>query len=184
MTQPTTNSDSDNEPRDGFASRASIGSVRTQDDLGLTEFWAINECRLSDCPIFLHCRHLKRDRKCQIQLKYLRAVTDIVLANVQIEDLTPIQRMKIGFHLQPLYRALCRLKMEELSLRRPTQLTNTGTRVMHPVYREIRETIKVITVVLKDLGIDGEKVKEKEGGYYENLFEEGEKPALTTRKKK
>jgi len=151
---------------------------------GLTEFYAINECTLDQCPIHLHCRHKKVRRQCQIQVKYLRAMSDIILGNATLESFSPVQLMKIGFHLQPLYRALCRLKMEELSLRRPTQLTNTGTRAMHPVYREIRETIKVITTVLKDLGIDDKKVKKEEEGYYEGLFsEEEEKPPLVRRKK-
>jgi hypothetical protein len=55
---------------------------------------------------------------------------------------------------------------------------------MHPVYREIRETIKVITTVLRDLKLDAEKIKDEEGDYYDSLFEEGEKPALTTRRRK
>ena len=181
--QPPPDTDDGNGERDGYYDRTAIGAVRLEDE-GITEFYAINECTMDRCPIFMHCKHLKRERQCQIQVKYLKAVTNIVLANVTTRELTSIQRMKIGFHLQPLYRALCRLKMEELSLRRPTQLTNTGARAMHPVYREIRETIKVITTVLKDLGIDGEKVKEKSDGYYEDLFEEGEKPELKLRKRK
>jgi len=183
-TEPSTDSGNGNEKKDGHYSRGAIGSVRAKDSVGITEFYAINECLLERCPIFMYCRHLKIERQCQIQVKYLRSITDIVLSDVKIEELSPIQKMKIGFHLQPLYRALCRLKMEELSLRRPTQLTNTGTRAMHPVYREIRETIKVITTVLKDLGIDGEKVKKEEEGYYEGLFsEEIEKPPLVRRSK-
>jgi hypothetical protein len=154
----------------------------TQGEDDLIEFYAINECRQNLCPIVLHCRHKKTKRQCQIQVKYLRAVTNIVLSKVPIHNLDEIQRLKIGFHLQPLYRALCRLKMEELSLRRPTQLTNTGTRAMHPVYREIRETIKVITTVLKDLGIDSDKAKKEEESYYDSMFEEeAEKPPLVRR---
>ncbi len=183
-TQPTPSTEDDNGNRDGFYDRTAIGSIKTHEEEGIIEFYAVNECTLERCPIYLHCCHLKKERQCQIQVKYLKAINEIVLGMVPIEDLSAMQRMKIGFHLQPLYRALCRLKMEELSLRRPTQITNVGTRAMHPVYREIRETIKVITTVLKDLGIDGGKVKKEAEGYYEGLFEgEEDKPPLVVRGK-
>ncbi len=185
LPQPSPDPDDGNGERDGHHNRTAIGSVKHHEESGLIEFYAVNECTLNLCPIYLHCCHLKKERSCQIQVKYLKGINEMLLENVNIHELSPSQRLKIGFHLQPLYRALCRLKMEELSLRRPTQLTNTGTRAVHPVYREIRETIKVITIVLKDLGVDGEKVKEKEGGYYEGLFgEETDKPPLVRRGKK
>jgi len=169
------------ESKDGFFHRSSIGSVSEKAE-GLFEFYAINECQQERCPIFMHCRHLKTERQCQIQIKYLKAISEMIFNGISIESLSQVQKLKIGFHLQPLYRALCRLKMEELSLRRPTQMNKAGSRVVHPVYKEIRETIKTLTVILRDLGLDDKKLGDEEKNFYDSLFDEGEKPQLTKRR--
>lgn len=179
---PSSDPDDGDGSRDGYSHRTATGSVRSLEELGIVEFYAINECLQQRCPIFLHCNHLKREQRCQIQIKYLNGINEMIVSQVNVHELTAIQRMKIGFHLQPLYRALCRLKMEELSLRRPTQITKSGSRVVHSVYKEIRETIKALTMVLRDLGLDDKKMKTKEKSFYDSLFEEEEKPQLTKRR--
>lgn len=94
---------------------------------------------------------------------------------------------RVGMHLIPLYKTLCKLKMEELGVTDPVFLTIRGDRKPDPVYREIRETIKLIMLCWKDLGLQGMEMGANlplnprgDKGYEDELFEEepAEKPKL------
>jgi hypothetical protein len=87
---------------------------------------------------------------------------------------------KVGMHILPLYKTLCKLKMDELSTVHPIFVTHRGDRKADPVYKEIRETIKMINMAWKDIGLRKpsepiEPVKVPRGvapGFEDALFEE------------
>ena len=82
-------------------------------------------------------------------------------------------------HLMPLYKTLCKLKMEELAVTQPVFATIRGDRKADPVYREIRETMKIIMACWKDLGLSsmelgvGPRITPRgDTGYEDEMFEE------------
>jgi hypothetical protein len=54
----------------------------------------------------------------------------------------------------PLYRLLCRLKIEEVGFNRAIYTTDKGNYKANPVFREMRETIKQIEQIWKTLNLD------------------------------
>ncbi|MCP3681909.1 MAG: hypothetical protein GY861_04390 [bacterium] len=63
---------------------------------------------------------------------------------------------QIGIHLMPLYKNLCKLKIEELGVKQAvTMNTKSGRDQINPIYKEIREHIKIIQMMWRDIGLKG-----------------------------
>lgn len=102
------------------------------------------------CPVNHLCSYIKRG-KCAVQVKYLEALYGSILGTYSYLDEPML--FKIGMQLIPLYVQLVKLQIVELSLHGPTYLTDKGTILIHPIYKEIRETLKTIHVMWKDLDL-------------------------------
>lgn len=117
----------------------------------------VQECDLERCPINETCtyRHLaiKNDGKCSLQIQYLQAFTDMVFSTYRC--MTEDDMFKVGMHLVPLYSQLCRQKIVELSVKSVTYEDNKGVTRIHPIYKEMRDTMKTISTIWKDLGVIG-----------------------------
>lgn len=111
-------------------------------------------CTAEACPAVDYCKYLKGTHlKCKIMKDYLQSVNLVIFRNfkgVFEED----QMMRIGLELIPLYRILCKLKIEEIPLTQVTGLDDKGIRRANPIYKEIRETIKLISAVWRSLKVD------------------------------
>jgi len=114
---------------------------------------AVRECDREDCNAFLMCPHPKNSH-CTTQVLYLESVLSVILSNFNVEE---DELYRIGMHLIPLYKMLCRLKIEELGVSSYIYTTDKGNFNAHPILREIRETIKMVESMWKDLGLDSEK---------------------------
>ena len=128
-------------------------------------FDAITNCVMKDCPIYSDCPCKKdKNKVCTIREKYLNHCLKTL--NGVPNKLDDLATMKIGFSLIPMYSQLINFKILAHSL--PSVMEG---RKIHPVYREIRECIKIILTLLKDLAPDDKEQFEIESSdYYNELF--------------
>lgn len=127
------------------------GEVR--DGIMLFGWDAVQNCHPSTCPVRDRCVTKKKE-KCVVQMQYLETVVGSILKRYKYLDETTL--FKIGMHLLPLYSHLCRLKILEMTRESVDDITYTtpkGMIVVHPVYKEIRETLKAIHVMWRDLDL-------------------------------
>ena len=124
------------------------GTVRT----GVTLFaWdGVQECNHEICPVSEMCSYIKRG-KCAVQMDYLKTLYNAILNTYPYLD--NVMLFKIGMQVIPLYVMLVKMQMVELSLDGPTYTTEKGAILPHPIYKEIRETLKAIHTMWKDLGL-------------------------------
>lgn len=123
---------------------------------------AVQTCPQSDdCPLHLDCPYLPsiirsaEVCKCAIQEHYLNYVYTNLVEN-KMKELDQNQLDQIGFLLIPLYGHLIKFKMLEyvLNIQGGTATTTrAGTVSIHPIYREIRETMKLIVTMQWQLGL-------------------------------
>jgi len=113
---------------------------------------AVSDCLGENCSCYSACEYEKKG-KCRLQLNYLKGITNIIYRNYK-EKLDEPTCFRVGMHLIPMYGILCRLKMEEMMVMSPVHNTKAGIKI-HPVYKEIRETIRGIENMWKNLGFVG-----------------------------
>ena len=114
----------------------------------------VQKCRLEHCPARNQCHYvadLMEGDDCKIMKKYIRAAS-LVLYDAQ-KDMTSVQRYQIGMHIIPLYKTLCKMKIEEVGIIDAVSMTSRGTMQVNPIYKEMREIIKVIDQVWKSIGM-------------------------------
>lgn len=151
--------------------RRKLGNLVIQkgrlDNIPIVMWDAIPQCDVENCPIGDTCPYQKVGR-CSVRVKYLANVFEAV-SSVP-ENMDPITVLKIGMHIIPLYSQLCRFKMVEHNS--PVMLTDSkGNEKINPIFREIRETIKVCSVLLREInsevsGLPGDG----DSDYYDSLF--------------
>lgn len=121
---------------------------------------AVTDCDGEDCPAFRRCpfeiKHHPPDEivKCSVQLKYVKSLAQLMLRKY-VDKLTERQLWDFGMHVMPLASHLVKLKLIEssLGLNGIFQPSKRGLQT-HPVYREIRETIKAINFACQSARID------------------------------
>jgi len=136
-------------------SNSSMQKGLVREGKSLIAWDCIQECHTEDCPIRNAClfKPLPTDevKKCNVQIQYLNALTDMVFTTYRY--LNDDVLYKIGMHIIPLYSMLCRQKIVEKSLINITFLDNKGNIKMHPIYKEIRETMRIISDMWKSVGV-------------------------------
>ena len=152
----------------------------------VTYTWdAVQTCRLHTCPAASRCHYLPELREgdeCKIMKKYLRSVS-LVMYEAQ-GDMTSAQRFQVGMHIIPLYKTLCKMKIEEVGIVDAVSMTSRGTMQVNPIYKEMREIIKVIDSVWKSIGVKADAPKmagfdkmDSDGAKY-NYYDKMEKDAF------
>lgn len=133
--------------------RLGVGKGTSDDGNVYLYSWdAIQDCEGERCPAHEFCEFDQRG-KCTVMRQYLKSVMTLIFRNFA-EDLTEPHLYRIGMHLMPLYKMLCRMKIEEMAVRRVVTVDDKGKRAANPLYKEIRETIKLIEQTWKRLGLD------------------------------
>lgn len=113
-------------------------------------------------------------RKCAVQKNFLRSLSVILYRNYY-EIISESQLYRIGMHLMPLYKMLSKLYIVELGVERVAYSDAKGMVRVHPVYKEIRETVKSISQEWHNLGLSNSPIipsldeATSESTYYENL---------------
>ena len=155
----------------------------TYHNLPLVAWSPIEECIAELCRIDSMCEYVKttaiKTVKCGLQKSYMKATAEMIhrCFEKELQDNENLL-FKVGMQLMPLYRALCKLKMEELAVSYPVYSTPRGDRKADPVYKELRETIKSINQCYRDIGLKGGNAadlpipKGVSYGYEDELFEE------------
>lgn len=130
--------------------------VKTKNNKGVQLYsWsAISRCIAEDCPAFESCEFEKGNR-CGVEAHYIKNVEAMIIENFGLQLKKP-DMFRIGLHLVPLYKILCKLKIYEQSVDASDMMVedNRGHRKMDPVFKEIRDTYKTINMVWKEIGID------------------------------
>lgn len=102
------------------------------------------------CPIYAICKYDRRNKLCGMRKDYFEMVGDGL--NEILKD-NPTTAHIVSCLLMPMYQHLLTVK---LSIHAHSGVLDTNTKgTINPVYKELRETIKMITGMLKDLGILG-----------------------------
>lgn len=153
--------------------------------------WDITmDCTDTQCPAHSVCEY-ERAGKCKAMTLYLKGVTNVIIGN-HIDELSEGQLYRVGMHLMPLYRTLIKMKIEELGVGRIVTTDDKGKRAAHPIYKEMREQIKLIEMMWKTIGIhevcNGVSMPDdgilSGGSYYDQMEREAlreEEPASTNR---
>lgn len=129
------------------------GSLDPSDgEVQLYQWDAVADCVEVNCPIFSLCPYEKKG-KCMVELKYLKSVNVMLFKNFKdvIDEPT---FFRIGMHLLPLYKSLCKMKMYELKVTDVVWEDANGKLKAEPIYKEIRDTIKLIEQVWRSTGLN------------------------------
>jgi hypothetical protein len=89
--------------------------------------------------------------QCQVMKNFLKAVDIVVLRNYP--NIAETTFFRFGIHVVPLYKVYCKLLIAELGVRRPTFNSTQGTPKIHPIYKEIRETARLLDSMWKSLNM-------------------------------
>lgn len=113
----------------------------------------IDDCKGDECPATKHCKYVKVGQ-CSAMNAYLRAFYAVILRNYE-GVITEPELFQVGMGMSPLYKILCKLKIEEAGVDEVVQQDEKGNLKVHPIYREIRETIKTLNLLWRELGYKG-----------------------------
>lgn len=155
---------------------------KSPSDKQLWSWDALTECAAQHCPAATRCHYLSESHdppeKCMVMLKYIKSVSQVTLGAHE-SQLDEGQLYRIGMHIIPLYRNLCRFKIYELGLRDVVHTDDKGKRTVDPVYKEIREHIKLLEQMWKSVGLievtvapPGDEDFHPDDNYYESMEKE------------
>ena len=146
-------------------------------DVQLIMWDALPECVGPDeegrggCPIYEECPYEKKRIKCEMRRRYLESVMVSLEAGIKKKD--EMGALTVGLLLAPLFQSLISFKIYQHSLQHQVMLRTK----VHPIHKEIRQVIKEISSLLKDLGLtEGDKKGNYLDGnadYYDEMIRKG-----------
>lgn len=150
-------------PRKGMFSigaRKKIGGISIgrghHEQYGQMVMWDhVPDCRGAECPAYRKCHYITKDvpgEPCYVIKEYQKAVITRIFSACGSE-ITSAQSMRVGLELLPLFKLLIRLKLEEAGIDGVIYETPKGLRVVNPVFKEIRDTVKAIESCVASIGI-------------------------------
>ena len=165
---------------------AIIAKVPVKDKLYELVYWnAVQQCSPDNCSCIDLCSNPDRTKPCSVLSSYMSNVYEMMIRTYK-GNLTEDTAYRIGMHLVPLYKILCRLKMQEFEETFVMVTNSKGDRKVNPIFEEIRKTILAIEKVWQNLGYivsEGNQKKDRFVGafsqrnYYE-VIESGGLPML------
>ncbi len=149
---------------------------------------ALQDCKGEECPAAKSCQYLHKAqergdemKKCRVMATYLRSVSTTILGNYE-NQMDEGQLFRVGMHIIPLYRNLIKMKIEEIGIRSVVTTDERGKKSINPLYKEIREYIKLIEQMWKSVGITNVNLAPPDDGDFhpdDNYYEKMEEGALT-----
>lgn len=92
-------------------------------------------------------------RECPVEKLFMDGVEGPLLTALgSMPDDDEVRSMRIGMHVVPLYQMLFKMYLLQMSLGSLVSQNKQGTIQMHPVLKEIRETLKTIGYELDRMG--------------------------------
>lgn len=140
-------------------------------------FWeGLPDCSEKECPIYTSCQYPKVG-VCGLRKRYLAVIERLILGC--LETKSPRNKLKVGFHLIPLYSQLFSAKLKNVAKESPENS------------REIRAILRTIGAEFKSLAkkkmVPGEEAQSSpEGEYYDQMSDvgydeaKGSKPSSVT----
>jgi hypothetical protein len=127
----------------------------------------VPDCNRDSCTAWKSCTVGQNmgltTERCSVRLNYLKTVEKIMFSPHNRGKMSEQQIMMFGFQVLPLYAQLINLKIFEAGYAGQIQVSigKHGQRQIHPIYKEIRETIRVINLSWKMIGLDPISMKER-----------------------
>lgn len=115
----------------------------------------VPDCRSVDCPAYRKCHYVTKDMPgevCHVVKDYQRVIVERIYKTCGTE-LTATQSMRVGLELLPLFKLLIRLKLEEAGVVEVSYITPKGMRMVSPIFKEIRDTVKAIEGAVSSIGL-------------------------------
>ena len=123
----------------------------TLDGLALFTWDVIPECTDERCKATFICDFTRKGR-CTVMVQYMKGTSEMLFRSFG-EVLDEPTFYRVGMHLMPMYRTLARLKIEELGVKNIITTSDTGRKQANPIYKELRDTIKLIDGLWTSLGL-------------------------------
>jgi hypothetical protein len=133
---------------------AKIGKGKIEGSNGLMLYYAwdaVPDCIKERCQAYALCTYMKAG-SCNFIKEGLKGLSLILFRNFA-DTLTEDVLFRVGMHLMPLYKSLLKLNIQELAVERAVYADDKGMYRAHPIYKEIRETIKQLEFAWKTLGL-------------------------------
>ncbi|MBR5574348.1 MAG: hypothetical protein IKW35_07640 [Paludibacteraceae bacterium] len=109
------------------------------------------KCRGGECDIYDTCPYNEGYELCQIHKQYTNHIIKMVYRYDREGKLNEHQLHVIGMTMMPLYTHLFRFQLAEMALSTPVVYGKTI--YMHPVYKEIRNTTKLLFDIWAKMGL-------------------------------
>ena len=164
-----------------------VKSPDGKDKLYELVYWnAVQRCDSDMCGCIDLCANPKDGEPCSVLSSYMGNVYETMIRTYK-GVLTEDSAYRIGMHLVPLYKILCRLKMQEFQEIGVMVTNSKGDRKVNPIFEEIRKTILAIEKMWMNLGYivtEGSGKKDKFVGAfnqrnYYDIIENGGMPMLS-----
>jgi hypothetical protein len=170
--------------RDGI-----VKSEDGKDKLYELVYWnAVQRCDTERCGCVDLCSNPVDGEPCSVLSSYMGNVYQTMIRTYK-GTITEDSAYRIGMHLVPLYKILCRLKMQEFEEISVMVTNSKGDRKVNPIFEEIRKTILAIEKMWMNLGyITTEQGKGKKDQFlgafnqrnYYDIIENGGMPMLSS----
>lgn len=121
----------------------------------------VQPCRGQNCPIYNRCYFSWKNTansNCLVQKDYIATLLNTISNTYHILD--DMQLFRIGMMIVPLYSQLVRLKIIELGVVDVVTTNEKGVQAIHPILKEVREVMKSINTIWKDLEMVPPKLPE------------------------
>ena len=161
-------------------------SSNTQEKLYDLVYWnAVQKCDPDNCGCVELCSKVDIGKPCSVLSSYMGGVFDMMIRTFPGEISEDVI-YRIGMHLVPLYKILCRLKMQEFSETQVVISNGKLGRHINPIFEEIRKTIVVIEKTWQNLGYIVKDERKKRNRFvgnfndrnYYDVIENGGMPML------
>lgn len=117
----------------------------------LTGYQYVNKCTMESCPITDACPHCGNVVMCKLHKDYMATIMNNVQSLIDAGVLDAMQASIACTSILPLYNHLFKFQLLEMAQESPVIY---GKQIyMHPVYKEMRNTMKTIFELWKGLGV-------------------------------
>lgn len=119
----------------------------------------VGVCAVEECPVYERCpaENKTNEHKCTVQMQYVKTASNTLL-KAYAEEWDQFQLYGFGMHLTPLFVQLCKFKLVEAGLGLEDIICVGKSKYVHPIFKEIRETMKAIYYTAEKLAIDPKSV--------------------------
>lgn len=152
-------------------------TTKQSDGIPLVLWNAVQDCH-EDCPIYSECPY-DHSNKCELRKKYIRSVVNSLEKGIKEKD--EIVNMKIGLMLVPLFNQLVTFKLIAHAQIGNEMFISSKKIQINPVFKEIRDIMKDINGLMKELKVDGDVERRSllngDSDYYDTMIRNGKVPA-------